>query len=81
VTEVHQKSALVNAELEKFVNTVKEVTELYSFSWARRNLPAPTDPAELDIQISRLQAFYPGSRPSLFISHNSLEGSLPIQLV
>jgi hypothetical protein len=56
-TEVHQKSALVNAELEKFVNTVTEVTELYSFSWARRNLPAPTDPAELDIQISRLQAF------------------------
>jgi hypothetical protein len=39
VTEVCQKSALVNAELEKFVSTVKGVAGLYAFSWARRYPP------------------------------------------
>jgi two-component system, cell cycle sensor histidine kinase and response regulator CckA len=57
VTEVWQESALVNAELEKFVNTVKGIAELRAFTWARRNPPAPADPADLDTQISGLQAF------------------------
>jgi two-component system cell cycle sensor histidine kinase/response regulator CckA len=57
VTEVCQKSALVNAELEKFVSTVKGVAGLYAFSWARRYPPATADPAVLEAQTSSLRAF------------------------
>lgn len=57
VTEVCQKSELVNAELEKFVTTVRGIAGLYAFSWTRRNAPVPTDPEVLNAQIFSLQAF------------------------
>jgi signal transduction histidine kinase len=63
ITDAGQKSALVNAQLENFVSSVKSAIEGHAFTWPARHEPAPTDPATLQFQTYRLRAFV-GHNPS-----------------
>ena len=62
ITEARYKSALVNADLEKFVGSARSVIEAYAFTWPSRHDPHPTDPAKLEHQTSRLRAFVDNRR-------------------
>jgi len=56
-TQVRLKSALVNAQLEDFVHTVRGAGGVFAAGWVQKHLPASTDPAELDLQTSYLVDF------------------------
>jgi signal transduction histidine kinase len=56
-TQVRLKSALVNAQLEDFVHTVRGASGVFADGWVQKHTPASTDLTEMDLQISYLENF------------------------